>query len=81
VLEIFPTGGGKSLCYQIPVVAFVEIDKLSNVRGPGDNGFTIVVSPLISLMKDQEGARTKRGVSAEYSKILFRAYDFYFPKW
>ena len=50
VFAVLPTGGGKSLCFQIPAL----------VRP----GLTVVVSPLISLMKDQIDALTKRGVSA-----------------
>ncbi len=46
---VFPTGGGKSLVYQIPALAFDEYDKHCG-RTPG-NGVTLVVSPLIALMK------------------------------
>ena len=46
---VFPTGGGKSLVYQIPALAFDEYDELSG-RPPG-GGVTLVVSPLIALMK------------------------------
>lgn len=59
---VFPTGGGKSLCYQIPALVFSEVDAES--RGTGEGGITLVVSPLIALMKDQVDALVRRGVPA-----------------
>ena len=61
---VFPTGGGKSLCYQIPALAFSEVYKLENIRGEGEYGITLVVSPLIALMKDQVDALVRRGIKA-----------------
>lgn len=52
VLAILPTGGGKSLCYQLPAVL--------------GKGLTVVVSPLIALMKDQVDQMTALGVPATY---------------
>jgi superfamily II DNA helicase RecQ len=61
---VFPTGGGKSLCYQIPALLFSEVDKLANIRGEKDSGITLVVAPLIALMKDQVDMLVRRGIKA-----------------
>ncbi|KAK3899513.1 P-loop containing nucleoside triphosphate hydrolase protein [Staphylotrichum tortipilum] len=64
-LVVFPTGAGKSLCYQIPAIAFPQLDLQNASRTPGEHGITIVISPLIALMKDQVDALKKRNVPAE----------------
>lgn len=61
---VFPTGGGKSLVYQIPALLFSDLDDLNGSRKSGDHGITLVVSPLISLMKDQCDALQRRGIMA-----------------
>lgn len=62
---VFPTGGGKSLCYQLPALCFKELDKVSGTRqGTAEGGITLVVSPLIALMKDQVDALKRKGISA-----------------
>ncbi len=50
VLAVFPTGGGKSMCYQLPALML--------------DGLTLVISPLIALMKDQVDALKAKGVGA-----------------
>ena len=55
-LVLMPTGGGKSLCYQVPAIA----------RHQREQGVAVVVSPLIALMHDQVGALEEAGVHASF---------------
>ncbi|KAK4223787.1 P-loop containing nucleoside triphosphate hydrolase protein [Podospora fimiseda] len=64
-LVMFPTGAGKSLCYQIPAIAFPRLDEQDGSRTAQEAGITIVVSPLNSLIKDQIDSLKRRGIPAE----------------
>src|SRR6266478_3960650 len=61
VFALLPTGGGKSLCFQLPALV--------------KSGLTVVVSPLIALMKDQVDALTASGVAATFLNSSLKTED------
>ena len=61
VLAVMPTGAGKSVCYQVPALCLAE-----RAKAQGRVGFTLVVSPLISLMADQVRSLNAAGISAAF---------------
>ncbi|MCD7784678.1 MAG: DNA helicase RecQ [Oscillospiraceae bacterium] len=62
-LGIMPTGAGKSICYQVPAMILP--------------GLTVVISPLISLMKDQVGALNQAGIPACYFNSSLSQHDYF----
>ena len=60
-LVLFPTGGGKSLCYQVPATVL--------------EGLTLVISPLVALMQDQVDQLTQRGISATFINSTISRYE------
>lgn len=62
LLSVMPTGAGKSICYQLPALMV--------------NGITVVVSPLISLMKDQSMSLTQNGVDAAFLNSTLSAEEY-----
>lgn len=70
VLAVMPTGAGKSVCYQVPALCLAD-----RAKAAGTVGFTLVVSPLISLMADQVRSLNAAGISAAFVNSSISAYE------
>ena len=66
-LVIMPTGMGKSLCYQIPAVMHAADQRKFTEHAAG---LTLVISPLIALMKDQVDSLLARGIDAAFINFV-----------
>jgi ATP-dependent DNA helicase RecQ len=73
-LVIMPTGGGKSLCYQVPAILLAQ-QSPGNPQPAPRNPLTVVLSPLIALMKDQVDALLARGIAATLINSSLSAAD------
>lgn len=65
-MVILPTGGGKSICFQIPAILMGPAESTQRGQVAARPPLTVVLSPLISLMKDQVDRLVARGISATY---------------
>lgn len=67
-LVIMPTGMGKSICYQVPAILLAQSDRRQKTQttSPPRAPVTVVISPLIALMKDQVDALVAKGVAATF---------------
>ena len=65
-LVIMPTGSGKSLCFQIPALMLAKIQPAAIANGTQRRPLTLVLSPLIALMKDQVDSLQAAGVAATF---------------
>ena len=74
VFVLLPTGGGKSLCYQMPAV----LEAMPQADGtPAEPGVTVVVSPLIALMQNQVEALQANGIAAAFINSTLDMQDAY----
>lgn len=65
-LVIMPTGMGKSICYQIPALILAKQNQKQEPSSGSTNPLTVVISPLIALMKDQVDSLVRRGIDATF---------------
>ena len=76
---IMPTGMGKSLCFQVPAIVLAEQNQVAAASGSDSSdcrpGMTLVLSPLIALMKDQVDALVTKGVRATFVNSSLKRHE------